>query len=505
MSLTHRLKSISHIFAAVILIIQPVMDVISFWMEHFSMSNTPTLLMRMGVLGITLLTAFIISDKKHTYIITAAIIAVVYAGHIFTCYQVGIQNIVSDFSNYIRIIQMPLLVFAFITFLKANTKTYDAMQIGASIALLFMFMVIIISTITGTDPHTYIDGTGILGWFNNTNSQSSNLCVLSPILFLWVLNSNKRRPILIALTAIICCLSMFFFSTRLAYLGLMAFTFGLGVMIIVLRRKDWRYGAFMLVLSLVFAVLLPISPTISHLNKYNSSQDERQSQINSQIDTELVEHLKDDTDDGLNDEERKEILVEELTPIYEIYVGDFVKQFGARETMKMFNYTTDTRVFSALRPKKLMFAQMLMDSSPKSAILFGIELDRFTFNERVFSEENPNEYVDRQIIYDVENDFHGIYYLYGAVGLVAYLLFLLYFVFLIAKALLKNFKKFFTLDAVGYGIALILCLVHAYNTAGVLRRPNASVYLSLVLAIIYYLIKIKKYDNLPQEKQVKTH
>ena len=173
-------------------------------------------------------------------------------------------------------------------------------------------------------------------------------------------------------------------------------------------------------------------------------------------------------------------LVAELTPIYEKYVPDFVKRFGAEKTMEMYDDTLDVRTFSSTRAKKLMFAEMLMVDSPASARWFGVEVSRFTFDGT---------------IYDVENDFHGIYFLYGGVGFAAYLLFLAYFAFIIVKALIKNFKKYFTLEAVAYGISLIVCILHAYNTAGVLRRPNASVYMSIVLAVVYYLIYIRKYDD----------
>ena len=37
--------------------------------------------------------------------------------------------------------------------------------------------------------------------------------------------------------------------------------------------------------------------------------------------------------------------------------------------------------------------------------------------------------------------------------------------------------------------------MNAYFTAGVLRRPNSSFYLSVVLAVIFYLVCIKKYDD----------
>ncbi len=490
----------AHILAAVLIIIQPVMDVISYWLSEFGVSNAPTLLLRMGVLGLTLLCGFIISDKKHIYLIAAAVMAAVYAGHVVACVQAGFASPVEDLTNYIRVVQMPLLVIAFITFMKKNDNAFDYIQLGASVALLFMFAVEIISTITGTDPHTYADGAGIIGWFYNTNSQSSNLCVLAPILLIWQFNWKKRRPVLLAISAIMCCLSMFLFATRLAYLGLMAVTVGLGVMIIVLKRKQWKYGAALLALAIVFAALLPVSPTMKHLNLSNQVQDDRQHMLDAELSDkrENIDNLinklpdadpgeenvdtgaDDETEDDKITEDEKKQLIEQLTPIYERYVSDFVKRFGAEKTMEMYNYTLDVRQFASTRAKKLMFAEMLMEDSPASARWFGVEISRFTFDG---------------VIYDVENDFHGIYFLYGGVGFAAYMLFLAYFAVIIVKALIKNFKKYFTLEAVAYGISLIVCLVHCYNTAGVLRRPNSSVYLSVVLAVIYYLIYIRKYDE----------
>ena len=179
-------------------------------------------------------------------------------------------------------------------------------------------------------------------------------------------------------------------------------------------------------------------------------------------------------------ERRKALWVQALTPIYETYAPDFVEMFGAKRTIEMYDYTWDIKTITAVRPRKLQFARLLMDQSPFSARLFGVELSRFTVGDNT---------------YDVENDFHGIYFLYGAVGLAALLLFLLYFVLLIVKALCRDFKTYFTLDSAGWGIALIMYLIHSYCTAGVLRRPNGSIYFSVVLAVVYYLVKLKKYPE----------
>ena len=53
------------------------------------------------------------------------------------------------------------------------------------------------------------------------------------------------------------------------------------------------------------------------------------------------------------------------------------------------------------------------------------------------------------------------------------------------------------------GIGLCLCLVYAYFTAGVLRRPNASIYMSVLLAVVYYLTQMRSEqpDALPDGEE----
>ena len=492
---------VPHITAGLFLI-QPVMDILSYWLQEWGISNLPTLVLRFGVLGFTMLSGWMLSQRKRVYYIAAGVIAFIGLGHIWACMQVGYASPISDLTNYIRVVQMPITVLCLITFLRQDERSFEAMQLGLTGALLLTLAVEIISVITGTDPGTYTDGTGIIGWFHNTNSQSSNLCVLVPISLAWQLSRKKRNWILFWLTAVLGCFSMYFFAPRLAYLGIAVVTAGMAISILLARRSDWKVAVGFLALMVLFAGLMPRSPMMIHLNATSGKQDERQGNINQQLGENLnevqaliqkapnkpkpahtvpgsSEEAESPEEVGLTEVERQR-LIQELTPVYQHYVKDFVQIFGAEKTMEMFDYTINVRDFASVREKKLMFAHMLMEDSPISARFFGINLARFSVGNN---------------IYDVENDFHGIYYLYGGVGLAAYLLFLAYFVFLILWALFKNAKRYFTIEAASYGIAFLLCLAHVYNTAGVLRRPNASIYLSAILAGIYYLVRIRKYPD----------
>ena len=67
------------------------------------------------------------------------------------------------------------------------------------------------------------------------------------------------------------------------------------------------------------------------------------------------------------------------------------------------------------------------------------------------------------------------------------MLFLLYFALLILKGLVTDFKGVFTVEAGAVGITLCLILGAAQFSGNVLRRPNVSIFLSLMLAYAYWL------------------
>ena len=141
---------------------------------------------------------------------------------------------------------------------------------------------------------------------------------------------------------------------------------------------------------------------------------------------------------------------------------------------ELYGYATDADTVTNFRLEKINYCKLLLEDSRSLTHLFGAELEQLAFG-------GGN--------YDPENDFHGIYVLCGAVGLGLMVLFLLYFVWRIVRALLRSFTEVFTWEAAGFGVALITCVVHAYYTAGVLRRPNVTFYLGTILAAIYILTR----------------
>ncbi len=474
-------------FVFVLFVLQPVMDVLSFWMARMGMGNSLTLALRMGVLAVTVVAAFSVSRNKRAYYVMAGVLGLLAAGHIFACIQAGYQSPFTDIANFIRVVQMPITALCLISMCRANDRCYDTMKYGFLTCLVIIFAVEVLAVLTGTDPHTYPDGRGTIGWFQNTNSQSCILTMLPPVALTLLLQRKGMKHWSFWLVLVGSMLALYFLGPRLSYMGMVGIGLGLAVSILIVDIKKWRQSLVLAAAVAVFLAFMNQSPMMVHQLSYESVQGDRQESIDKIV--AQAELPKLDQEQPLSEEEleaRKQAWRKTLIPIYETYASDFVELFGVEKTMEIYDYAYNVKDITATRYKKIQFAKLLMNDSPASARVFGLELGRFTVNGE---------------IYDVENDFHGIYFLYGIVGLGMMLAFLAYFLWLIVWALWKNWRQYFTLDAAAWGIALIMCLVHAYFTAAILRRPNASFYMSAILAAVYYLVKVKRYPEASQENK----
>ena len=379
------------------------------------------------------------------------------------------MSLASDLTNYIRVLQLPVMTVCLVTFLRENEACYEKLKLGMAGSLAVILAVTVLASVTGTEPHTYVDGKGYIGWFNTTNAQSNILCVIVPVVLIWVYEKKSIKSLWFWGAALLGFGAMFLLGTRLALLAIVCSGFGLGVSVILIDPACWKRGVCFALVAAAFVLLLPWSPMNSHQGTFDNVQTNRQ----AIADARLEEY-------GLSKDasaEEKAQCPQALYDTYYYHAYDFVKIFGMDETMEHYNYSSDVAEITAQRPKKLMFGRMLMENSPASAKLFGVELQRFTVGRNN---------------YDVENDFHGIWFLYGVVGLLLLIAFLAYFPVRIVWVLLKDAKRYFTLDAAAWGIAWVCCMMHVYLTAGVLRRPNSSFYLAAVLAAIGYLTSREK-------------
>ena len=456
----------------ILCVLQPLLDVLSYWVIELDYSNTITLLLRLLLLGGIILLGFFLSDRRWIYWSMAGILLLFTAGHMLACAQEGYLAPLDDLTNLVRIYQLPLTTVAFITYFRRNAACIEALKKGFFLSLLVIVAVELLSAVTGTNPYTYpTKSIGLLGWFYFANSQSAILCLLTPVAIVYVIAKEKYHPLAAFGVGLLALGNLYLFATRLSYAALLGIGVALSISLCILKltRKlpTLRAAGALLLCTAAALCLFTVSPMYRNRQLLADNLAIKQ----ADIDTLVAQDDAAAEAEGLTGTERE---LASLRSAYEKYIPGPTGRFGLERTAELYGYATDADTVTNFRLEKINYCKLLLEDSRSLTHLFGAELEQLAFG-------GGN--------YDPENDFHGIYVLCGAVGLGLMVLFLLYFVCRIVRALLRSFTEVFTWEAAGFGVALITCVVHAYYTAGVLRRPNVTFYLGTILAAIYILTR----------------
>ena len=457
-------------FVFLLCLLQPCMDVLSYWLDATGTGNSLTTLLRFGVLAVTILLGFLVSHRKKYYFGLAAILLLLTAGHVWAISKDGIQSLTIDLGNLLRIYFLPLNTIAFISFIRRDPACMTAFRRGIFWALILMAVVELLSVVTGTNPYSYPNKSiGILGWFYFANSQSAILSMAAPIAICYVMEKRQFRWLPTLFISVVSLAVLYCLATRLAYATAVGVGLGISVCLLLLKKtaglRSGAAGWIVLGCTLLVLVGYSVSPMAENNRQVEANRILKQQDIDQRVSADEAAAVSR----GLTGEALQEA---RLRSAYEEYIPGPTGYFGLSRTAKLYGYSTDVDQVADIRLMRLRFNQMLLEDSHPACAWFGLERE---------------DIVHDGITYDVENDFHGIYYLCGGISLGLLLVFLGWFLLRILIALLRNFKRTFTLEAVGCGLALVCGLAHAYFTAGVLRRPNATFYLAVVLAAVYGL------------------
>lgn len=467
----------------ILCLIQPVMDVFSYWMGIAGASKIITLLLRLCVLAVVVAIGFCLSQRKWIYIVTAGVFVLLTLGHAAVCAYYGYQDPVGDLTNLVRIYHMPLVTLSFITFIRRDKRCLDAVKWGFLGSFGLIVLVEILATVTNTDPHTYANkAIGVLGWFSMPSAQSAILSMVVPVAILCVVERKKYHPVFTAGIGVIGLGVLYLFATRLSYAALLGCAFCMAASCLIFRlvrgEKSGKAAAVFAVLGIIALLLAGVSPMKANNEKVAENARLKQEDILALVQADREAALAD----GLTG---RALETASLKSAYEKYLPGVTGRFGLERTAEYYSYSTDVADLSNARLQKQSYSRMLLQDQPL-ARLFGLELYDLTYDG---------------VTYDAENDFHGIYYLCGGVGLALMLLFVGYFLLRILRALALDFKGCFTLPAAGFGIAMICGLAHAYFTAGVLRRPNSNFYLGVIFSAVYVLSTVERKARKTEENE----
>lgn len=519
--------------ALVILVIQPALDVLSYFLEQTG-SNAISTVARFLMLAAVALLGFLASHRKKLYLLFYGVVGLFWVLHMANCFRIGYVSLFSDAANFLRILNFPIFTLTFITFFQRR-DVRKSIYLGFAIDLGEVLLFTALPWLLGHPVYTYETlEVGVLGWFSTPSAQSAVIALLVPMGLLWAIRTRKY-PVFLA-AALLGFGLMFFTGTKFTFYSI----FIVGGAYLFLFALRWKkqfllYGLTLLVILCAAFLFRHQSPMSVREQLSSNAQGEysrlvEESLKNSGVDEEEIQKLQEGAGEEEEEEEEKKgptptpeerlgnlrrniIGVYTDREVYGPFFENLHERFGAYRVMDAYNYTVQTNQLSDTRVRKAIYAQLVWEEKDFLTKLLGFEY---------------SDMLAGGSIYDLENDFPAVFYFCGYLGFGLYLLFFAYFAFILLRAFWKKLKaaalasrqqgklgpplmwnlqvfwqalrQFLTLEMGGVGMTFLLAIIAAQISGNVLRRPNVTAYFAVAAACVYFLtVELPKGQQPPEE------
>lgn len=459
-------------FMAALLLIQPLLDVLSYFMQEAGTTFLTTGL-RMALLIVVSLYGFVVTDRKELYAAGYGLIAGFWLLHMLNCFRIGYAQPVGDAAEYLKLIQLPLWTMTFVS-LFHRRKGMDLEVLGIlAVNLGLILLVIGISYLVGMPVHTYNFPErnfhmGVLGWFGVPNAQSAILCLLVPAVLLWGLHTEHIW--LFALCAVSGLGLMYFTGTRLTYYAAVLIAVIFLTVVVICRKPLWFCAPMLAVLVLLLA-FRGMSPMVQRRSVAGDSFVVYQEKIDAVMGEDKEFQWK-------KGEEIPDAVLEKIRTVYrdiygkrgvykEILMEDMLDRYGLDRVMEAYDYTIDPVVLNDTRNRKVIAVQLVWEEQDFLTHLLGME-----YASAMIGEHN----------YDPENDFPALLFYNGYLGTALYAAFLLGIALYALRAFVTRFPSLVTAEFITAAMMCAMALGAAQLSGQVLRKPNVTVYFSLALA-----------------------
>lgn len=475
-------------FMTALLIIQPLLDVLSYFAQGGS-GNVFTTALRMVMLATVCLYALVITDRRQLYLALYGGVAAFWFLHVLNCIRVGYQDPVGDAAMYLRLVQFPLWTAAFYTFFKKR-EDLDLHAVGVLAFNFAMILLIIgLSYATGTPVYTYDNDQrgihiGVMGWFVVHSAQSAIVSLLALALLLWGYRAGKLWGFCL------CCLGglglLCLTGTRMAYYTALIAAGGFLALILLTKRR------------IAFCIPLAVSIVLMIALKGLTPMSQRQTLLGGSLSLyqERIDQIMGDDADYVHkpgEDVPPEVLEKVRTVYTDIYgVGglfgeplleDLNQRFGVERVMELYDYTLRPQELNDSRVRKVIALRLVWEEQDALTHFLGFEYANVRIGDN---------------IYDPENDFPALLFYYGYLGTALYAGFLIW---VAACGAVGFFRKFPVLLTVEFGTVVMMfvfTLGAAQMSGNVLRRPNVTVYSALAAAAICYRARMAPpADRLP--------
>lgn len=322
-------KNLTENLLVIFVILCPVFDILSFVFRNtFNTSISPSTILRPIIPLIAIIDLFIKSKHKLRMFVVTVVYGVYALVHllVFNTANTGFSysNVVHEMQYVMNYTFMIIILFVYAYVFKDKEK--DKLERAVISSVSIYIASILLAIITNTSSATYIEGTGIKGWFESGNSISA---VLTLSIFVLLSNKDKSyRKIIIGEIIILGIFLCMLIGTRVGLVGfvasLIAFVFAEIVEKLIRKAKVNKkiiIGGIGAVLIVVVIVALVGSNTIErrkHLKEIESDIVDESTNQEAHITGSLME-IKQKIDNGeIEDTYMSEAQKKSVLELYDI-------------------------------------------------------------------------------------------------------------------------------------------------------------------------------------------
>jgi len=466
---------VKNYYLFIIVAMQPVLDIIAYWTKNPDGTIAGTIRLAIMLL-LPLYLLFSIKNKKDRlrFVLSMMVIGLYCVLHIANSMRVGYINMAFDISYLAKTAQLPILAVCF-TFLIKDEQTKKQALMGLITAAIIYFAGIILAVVSGTAVDTYGKGYGISGWVIGDNRcANSVICVTLAVVMLYCSVKSENALINWVIPPLLA-FALIMNGTKACYYSIFASCVGFACFLVIDKlihgtKLKTRVIAVLMLTAIVSAAVYPITPRYKIELTQQASSTRQQGEL-ERIMEEMGYDLKAMTlEEKLSHPDIVQVFGDYYWDLMWAIIPDMFNRFSYEEICAEYEFCTDAGKLIDVRRMKTAYASMMWDDCDTLTRFAGFEVSDIWFNGGT----------------DLENDWPAIYYYYGYLGIGLYVLFMLWFVWLILKRVIKDFKGTVTLENFLLLLTLGLHVGLAQFSGSVLRRPNVSIYMALILGLIYY-------------------
>lgn len=457
-----------------LIVMQPLLDIIAFWTKNpdGTLAGYVRLLI-MVCLPLYLLFTLRGSERK-SFIFWMLGIGLVCALHIANTIRTGPVSLGFDISYTAKVAQMPILAVCFMYSIK-NDQTRNQAYWGLFFAAGITAAALGLSVLAGTANCTYGEGLGVSGWVIDDNRCANSIILVTLAAFSIFCAVKSDKPFVNIAVPVIAAVVLIANGTMTCYMSIFVIFIGFAVFLLLEKKIRGcnlnRLAVIALVaVAIASAAAYPLTPKYKIKQTQSDFAELTQDDFNDELGALGYDLDSMSNEEKLSNPEIHTALEDYYWKCLWIITPNMFERFDIDEIMLKYDLTTDAATLIDTRTIKNAYASLMWDHSDTLTKLFGIDVSDIWLTGGM----------------DLENDWPAIRYYYGYVGFAAYAAFILYFVYLIIRRLCRDFKGSFTADNFILLVTFALLIGLAQYSGAVLRRPNVSIYLALVLGLIHY-------------------